>query len=121
MRGLFRSYDARAKENLTASGSALFDYFLTISNGKSALRLESHDLSSGEDRGCNRGFSGVIPTIEHNRLSMSGSPCWRQLTPMVTAYRCMLAEFAILMSSSRGCRLKRPLSESLGSANPHVP
>jgi hypothetical protein len=43
MRGLFRSYDARAKENLTASRSALFDYFLTIRTGKSASVMESRD------------------------------------------------------------------------------
>jgi hypothetical protein len=41
MRGLFRSYDARAKENLTASRSALFDNFLTISTGKSARGIQA--------------------------------------------------------------------------------
>jgi hypothetical protein len=43
MRGLFRSYDARAKENLTASRSALFDYFLTISTGKCASSEGWHE------------------------------------------------------------------------------
>ena|ERR1700736_4838435 len=72
MRGLFRSYDARAKENLTATRSALFDNFLTISTGKSAsmkasaVSREKRDLHLGRDgEGCQgRARRAFISTLD---------------------------------------------------------